>query len=128
MPNATRPAVPSPASARRGGTAAITKITMLRKTIAPKVSPSALPRFTTKLFGSSCSWATWIPVMIAAIPPDALQRASAMAMTSVTETPARLASMMDVSWNTRKLWTSFGSADAMLSTCFVTSFGLATSP
>ena len=55
MPNATRPAVPSPASARSGGTAAITKITMLRNTIAPNVSARALPRLTTKLLGSSCS-------------------------------------------------------------------------
>ena len=74
--------------------------------IAPKVSPSALPRFVTKLFGSSCSWATWMPVMSAAIPPDALQSASAIAMTSVIETPARSASMIDVSWKTRKSWTS----------------------
>ena len=66
--------------------------------------------------------------MIAAIPPDALHRASAIAMTSVTETPARLALMIEVSWKTRKLCTSFGRADAMSSTCRVTSFGLATSP
>ena len=61
MPNVILPAVPRPASDSSGGTAAITKITMPRKTMAPRVSSSALPRLATKLFGSSCSCATWMP-------------------------------------------------------------------
>ena len=84
----------------------MTKITMLRKTMAPSVSSSALPRLATKLFGSSCSWATWMPVMRAAIPPEALQSASATAISRVNETPAPLAFAIDVSWKARKSWTS----------------------
>lgn len=71
--------------------------------------------------------------MSAATPADALHRASTTAMSSVIETPAVLAVVMEVSWNTRKSWTSkswtsWGSADAMSLTCRVTSFGSATSP
>ena len=49
-------------------------------------------------------------------------------MTSVTDTPARFAFVMDVSWKTKKSWTSLGSADAMSCTCRVTSSGFAASP
>ena len=108
MPNTTRPAVPTPASDSSGGTAAITKITTPRNTIAQTVSSNALPRLMAKLFGSSRSCATWIPVTSAAIPPDALHKASTMAMSRVIETPAVFASMIEVSWNTRKSWTSWG--------------------
>ena len=61
-------------------------------TMAPIVSSSALPRLATKLFGSSRSWATWMPVISAAIPPDALQSATTMAISRVIETPALFAS------------------------------------
>src|SRR5206468_1420195 len=40
---------------------------------------------------------TCIPVMSAAMPPDALHSANAIAITSVTDTPAVLALMIDVS-------------------------------
>lgn len=66
--------------------------------------------------------------MSAAIPPDALHSARATATTSVIETPARLALMIEVSWNTRKFWTSLGTADATSLACCVTFAGLATSP
>jgi hypothetical protein len=92
------------------------------------VSSNAFPRLATKLFGSSCSWATWMPVISAAIPPDALHRARAIAITSVKDTPARFAFAMDVSWNERNSWTSSGSAEAMSSTCLATSSGSATRP
>ena len=61
---------------------------MPRKTMAPKVSASALPRFATNPLGSSCSCATWIPVISAAMPPDALHNANTIAMTSVIDTLA----------------------------------------
>jgi hypothetical protein len=128
MPNTIRPAVPMPASESNGGRTAMMKITTPRKNMAPTVSNNALPRLAAKLVGSSCSCATWIPVMSAAIPPDALQRASSTAMINVIDTPAVLALMIDVSWKTRKSWTSFGSADATSWTCCVTSLGSATSP
>ena len=97
----------------KGGTAAITKITMPRNTIAPSVSASAFPRLATKPDGSSFSWATWIAVRSAAMPPDALHNAMTTAMTSVNDTPARLALAIDDSWKTRKSCTSLGSAEAM---------------
>ena len=104
------------------------KITTPRKSIATIVSASALPRFATNPPTCACPFATCTPVISAAIPPDALQSASAIAMTSVTDTPARFAFVMDVSWKTRKSWTSLGSAEAMSCTCRVTSSGFATSP
>ena len=42
---------------------------------------------TTKPFGSSTSRATWMPVISAAMPPDALHSASAMATTAAIDTP-----------------------------------------
>ena len=48
---------------------------MLSSTTAAIVSSTALPRFTTKLFGCSRSCATCSPVINAAMPPDALQSA-----------------------------------------------------
>ena len=87
-----------------------------------------MPRLTTNPFGSSLSWATWMPVISAAMPPDALHSATAMATTAVIETPAALALTIDVSWNTRKSWTSAGSDEPTSSTWRVTSSGSATSP
>ena len=49
MPNTMRPPDPRPTFDKSGGSAAITKITMPRNTIAPKVSTNALPRFLTNL-------------------------------------------------------------------------------
>ena len=69
-----------------------------------------------------------MPVISAAIPPDALQRATTMAISRVIETPAGFASAIEVNWNTRKSCTSVGSAEAMSSTCSVTSSGSATRP
>ena len=121
-----RPA--SPASDTSGGSAATRKTTTPRNTIAPTVRPSAFPRLATKLFGWSRSNATWIPVTSAAIPPEALQSAITTATTSVTDTAAGLASTIASSWNTRKLCTSLGSADATSSTCRFTSAGSAIRP
>ena len=47
------------------------------------------------------------------MPPDALHNAMTTAMTSVNDTPARLALAIDESWKTRKSCTSLGSAEAM---------------
>ena len=55
VPTAIRPAEPRPTLDNSGGRAPITKITALKKTIAPKVSSNALPRFLTKVFGWSRS-------------------------------------------------------------------------
>ena len=63
----------------------------------------------------------------AAIPPEALHSASAIAIVA-TVTPARFALTIDVSWNTRKFWTSTGSDEPTSFTSRLTSLGLATSP
>ena len=70
---------------------------MPMNTIAPSVRSSALPFFTTNPFGSSRSRATWMPVISAAMPPDALHSARRMAITAVIDTPALLALTIDVS-------------------------------
>ena len=51
-----------------------------------------------------------------------------MATTAVIDTPAWLALTIDVSWKTRKSWTSAGSDEPRSSTWRVTSLGSATSP
>ncbi len=56
-----------------------------------------MPFFTTNPFGSSRSRATWMPVISAAMPPDALHSARRMAITAVIDTPLLLALTIDVS-------------------------------
>ena len=64
----------------------------------------------------------------AAMPPDALHSASAMATTAAIDTPMLLALTIDVSWNTRKSWTSAGRDSPRSSTWRVTSSGFETRP
>ena len=87
-----------------------------------------MPRFTTKPFGSSSSCAMWIAVTSAAMPPDALHSASAIATNAAIETPAPLALTICVSWYTRKLCTSAGSDEPRSSTWRFTSSGFENSP
>ena len=56
------------------GNAVTSTTTTTNTTIAPSVRARALPFFFTKPLGSSASWATWMPLISAAMPPDALHK------------------------------------------------------
>ena len=66
--------------------------------------------------------------MSAAMPPDALHSARAIAITSVSDTSLWLDFTIDVSWNTRNCWTSSGRASPRRWTWFWTVLGSAISP
>ena len=128
IPNTSLPVSPSPTSSMKAGRNASSQTNATRTITAPSVSPTALPRLATNDFGSSSSWATLIPVTRAAIPPDALHKASAIEAINVMDTPARLALVRFVSWVSMNVRSSSGSPPATLSIWLCTSSGSATSP